>query len=52
MKSTDTPVTIHTNDIIVVAGEKFTVKAINFSHEDPPVMIIEAHLVGYFEPNK
>jgi len=50
MKSTDQPITIHNGDTIEVAGEKFEVKALHFNHDDP-VLIIEAHIAGYIEPD-
>jgi hypothetical protein len=51
MKSTNKVHQINSGDIIEVAGEKFEVKAFNFSHKDP-VMIVEAHLVDYIEDDR
>ena len=50
MKSNDNVQQINSGAIIEVAGEKFEVKAIHFSHKDP-VIIIEAHQVDYVEPD-
>ncbi|HRD19800.1 MAG TPA: hypothetical protein PK584_01920 [Fervidobacterium sp.] len=50
MSNENTP-TIHSGDKIEVAGQQFEVKALNFSHKDP-VLIIEAHLVDYVEDDR
>ena len=50
MSNENTP-TIHSGDKIEVAGQQFEVKALNFSHKNP-VLIIEAHLVDYIEDDR